>query len=201
MSEPIKQPSANPGVCPESILKWAAELGFSACGIAPIYSASQNQAAARFSAWVDAGFCGEMNYMARGVAARHQPESLLPGARSVICVTLEYWPEMGFGGASAALADPAAAYISRYALGRDYHKTMRRRLKALALRLEAVDESVRWRVFADSAPVSEVDYACQGGLGWRGKNTLFLSRQGSLHFLGEIYTNLALLSPIRNTVK
>lgn len=139
--------------------------------------------------------------MARGVAARHQPESLLPGARSVICVTLEYWPEMGFGGAIAALADPAAAYISRYALGRDYHKTMRRRLKALALRLEAVDKTVRWRVFADSAPVSEVDYACQSGLGWRGKNTLFLSRQGSLHFLGEIYTNLALLSPIRNTVK
>jgi len=185
----------------ERIRGWAAELGFSACGIAPIHSEVQNRAASRFSAWVEAGFCGEMDYMARGVDARHQPENLLPGARSVICVTLGYWPEKGLQNASATLADPAAAYISRYALGRDYHKVMRRRLKALASHLEAVDETVRWRIFSDSAPVLEVDYACQSGLGWRGKNTLFLSRQGSLYFLGEIYTTLPLVSPIRNTAR
>ncbi|MCL2075794.1 MAG: tRNA epoxyqueuosine(34) reductase QueG [Betaproteobacteria bacterium] len=176
----------------ESIRNLAAELGFSACGIVPLHSAAHSLAVRRFSDWVEEGFGGKMDYMARGVNLRHHPEMLLPGARSVICVTLDYWPEVGIRNAIAALANPAAAYISRYALGRDYHKTMRQRLKALVSRLQELDSEARWRVFSDSAPVLEVEYACQGGLGWRGKNTLLVSRRGSWHFLGEIYTTLAL---------
>ncbi|MCL2021821.1 MAG: tRNA epoxyqueuosine(34) reductase QueG [Betaproteobacteria bacterium] len=176
----------------ERIRNLAAELGFSACGIVPLHSEAQVKAVERFADWVEAGFGGEMDYMARGVNLRREPEMLLPEARSVICVTMDYWPEAGMREAIVALADPAAAYISRYALGRDYHKTMRQRLKALVSRLEELDSEARWRVFSDSAPVLEVEHARQGGLGWRGKNTLLLSQRGSWHFLGEIYTTLSL---------
>jgi len=174
------------------IRRWAAELGFSSCSIAPLRSEAQVRAVGHFSDWVAAGFSGEMDYMARGLDPRLEPETLLPGARSVISLTLDYWPEDGMREAIATLADPDSAYISRYALGRDYHKTVRQRLKALVSRLEAVDSEARWRVFSDSAPVLEVEYASQSSLGWRGKNTLFLTQQGSLHFLGEIYTTLSL---------
>jgi epoxyqueuosine reductase len=116
---------------------------------------------------------------------------MLPGARSVICARLDYLPEEP-GRAQAALDDPALAYVSRYALGRDYHKVVRARLKGLAERIEQAVGPFRYRVCTDSAPVMEVELARLAGLGWRGKHTLLLSRAGSWFFLGEIHTDLPL---------
>jgi epoxyqueuosine reductase len=120
----------------------------------------------------------------------------VPGTLSVISVRLPYWPQAD--DAEAVLADPALAYVSRYALGRDYHKRIRNRLQKLADRLRHEIESLglvdgfAYRVFADSAPVMEVEFARQAGIAWRGKHTLALTRQGSWHFLGDLYTSLPL---------
>ena len=134
--------------------------------------------------------------MARNVGLRCVPETLLPGLRSVISVSLPYWPDAAKS--ERVLGDARLGYISRYALGRDYHKTLRRRLQKLAERLR--DELERRgdgmpfaaRAFADSAPVLEVEYARLAGIGWLGKHTLSLTRQGSWRFLGELYTTLPL---------
>jgi epoxyqueuosine reductase len=174
------------------IESWAAELGFAHTGVARLHSEQMEAANARFAAWIAQGRHGEMDYMARHQPLRAKPETLLPGTCTVISVALDYWPERGVMPAISALADPARAYISRYALGRDYHKVMRKRLQALASRIEAAIGPFNYRVFSDSAPVMEVEFAHQNGIGWRGKHTLLLSRQGSLRFLGEIYTNLPL---------
>ncbi|MDR2625937.1 MAG: tRNA epoxyqueuosine(34) reductase QueG [Zoogloeaceae bacterium] len=171
---------------------WAVELGFSALGIAAVHGAELQDAHARYTDWIKEGRHGQMDYMARNADLRARPEGLLPDAQSVLSVTLAYWPEEGLARARAILAQPERAYVSRYALGRDYHKIMRRRLNALAQRMEGVVGAFAWRVCVDSAPVLEVAFARQGGLGWRGKHTLLLSRQGSFHFLGELYTNLPL---------
>jgi len=174
---------------------WARELGFARLGIA---RAEVGDAAARLAGWLAAGRHGEMDYMARHAALRSQPQALLPGTLTVISVALDYWPEAGLSPALANLAnlanlaDQERAYISRYALGRDYHKVMRRRLQKLASRMENAIGPFGYRVFCDSAPVLEVEFARQAGLGWRGKHSLLLSRQGSWRFLGEIYTDLAL---------
>ncbi|MDR2365343.1 MAG: tRNA epoxyqueuosine(34) reductase QueG [Zoogloeaceae bacterium] len=169
---------------------WAAELGFSALGMAAAHDAELRNAHARYADWLKQGRHGEMDYMARNADLRARPESLLANAQSVISVALAYWPEQGLARALSTLAHPERAYISRYALGRDYHKIMRRRLNALARRMESAIGPFAWRVCVDSAPVLEVAFARQGGLGWRGKHTLLLSRQGSFHFLGELYTSL-----------
>jgi epoxyqueuosine reductase len=174
------------------IESWAMELGFAHTGVARLHSEQLNAANARFAAWIARKRHGEMDYMARHQPLRTQPEALLPGACTVISAALDYWPEQGLMPAISALADPARAYISRYALGRDYHKVMRKRLQALAHRIEATIGAFAYRVFSDSAPVMEVEFAHQNGIGWRGKHTLLLSRQGSLRFLGEIYTDLPL---------
>ncbi|MGB4466852.1 MAG: tRNA epoxyqueuosine(34) reductase QueG [Azovibrio sp.] len=171
---------------------WARELGFARLGIA---RAEVGDAAARLAGWLAAGRHGEMDYMARHAALRSQPQALLPGTLTVISVALDYWPEAGLSPALANLAnlaDQERAYISRYALGRDYHKVMRRRLQKLASRMENAIGPFGYRVFCDSAPVLEVEFARQAGLGWRGKHSLLLSRQGSWRFLGEIYTDLPL---------
>jgi epoxyqueuosine reductase len=181
---------------------WAAELGFAHTGVTRLQSAALDTANAHFAAWISRQRHGEMDYMTRYQHLRAKPEMLLPGACAVISAALDYWPEHGLTPAISALADPARAYISRYALGRDYHKVMRMRLQTLARRIEAEIEvftdgaftrdAFIYRVFSDSAPVMEVEFARQNGIGWRGKHTLLLSRQGSLRFLGEIYTNLPL---------
>jgi epoxyqueuosine reductase len=169
---------------------WARELGFSHIGIAQ--ARVEKAAAARLRAWLAKGWHGDMDYMARHAALRVHPESLTADAVTVITASLDYWPQAGFSAARSTLEDPGRAYISRYALGRDYHKIMRRRLAALVKRMEKVIGSFGYRVFSDSAPVMEVEFAGKSGLGWRGKHTLSVSRQGSLRFLGEIYTDLPL---------
>ncbi len=131
--------------------------------------------------------------MAKHGLTRCRPAELLPGTQRVITARLDYWPGPdAMADAQATLADGERAYISRYAVGRDYHKVLRNRLKKLATRIEA-DVPHRWRVFTDSAPVAEVALATESGLGWRGKHSLLLSREaGSTFFLGEIFTDLDL---------
>lgn len=171
----------------DQIKAWGREAGFSAIGIA---TADVSQAAPRLQAWLAAGHHGEMDYMARHAALRADPGLLVPGTVSVISLSLDYLPQAA--APRAVLNDPRLAYVSRYALGRDYHKPLRHRLQKLADRIEAEIGPFGYRVFSDSAPVMEVEFATRAGLGWRGKHSLVLSRQGSWRFLGEIYCDLAL---------
>jgi len=165
-------------------------LGFDAIGFAGIELGS---AETGLAAWLAAGHHGEMDYMARHGSARTRPAELVPGTLSVITARINYLA----GGVDAALgelAQPQQGYVSVYARGRDYHKVLRARLKALALAVGAEIGSFGYRVFTDSAPVMEVALAEQSGLGWRGKHTLLISREaGSFFFLGEIYTDLPLV--------
>ena len=168
------------------------ELGFAAIGIAAVdASAAASAAGTGLLAWLAAGFHGEMDYMARHGTKRAIPGELLAGTVSVITARMNYWPEAA--DAEDNLADKSRAYLSRYALGRDYHKVLRARLQKLADSIAAELGSFPHRVYTDSAPVMEVDLAARSGLGWRGKHTLLLSRgAGSTFFLGEIYTALPL---------
>jgi epoxyqueuosine reductase len=173
---------------------WARELGFSQIGISGI---DLGAAEAGLMAWLDAGFHGDMGYMAAHGARRARPAELVPGTLSVITARLDYLPRH----ASAdwrereirAQDAPQQAVVSVYARGRDYHKVLRSRLQTLALRLAAEVGPLGHRVFTDSAPVLEVELATRSGLGWRGKHTLALTRDaGSMFFLGEIFVDLAL---------
>ncbi len=141
-------------------------------------------------AWLQAGLHGEMDYMARHGTLRARPAEFVPGSLSVITVQLEYLPVAA--DARDTLADAGRAYVSRYALGRDYHKLMRARLRRLAERIAREIGPYRYRACADSAPVMEVELARLAGLGWRGKHTLLLNRRGSWFFLGELLTDLPL---------
>jgi epoxyqueuosine reductase len=130
--------------------------------------------------------------MARHGATRARPAALVPGTVRVITARMNYWPRDARD-AKAVLDDPVRAYVSRYALGRDYHKVLRARLQALAERIATAVGPFGYRVFTDSAPVLEVALAAKSGTGWRGKHTLLLTREaGSYFFLGEIYTDLPL---------
>jgi epoxyqueuosine reductase len=179
-----------------SIRGWARDMGFADIGIAGI---DLNEAETRLLHWLDRGYHGDMDYMAAHGTKRTRPEELLPGTSSIISARLPYWPADARD-ASEILADPSLAYISRYALGRDYHKVLRDRLQKLASRIEAACLEIglgplRYRVFTDSAPVMEVALAAQTSLGWRGKHTLLLNREaGSYFFLGEIYLSLPLVA-------
>ena len=177
----------------ERIRRWGGELGFSGVGIA---RADASEATPGLERWLALGRHGGMDYMAKHAALRSSPEALVPGTRSIISARLPYWqPGME---SERVLADANLAYISRYALGRDYHKTIRQRLQKLADRIgTAIQEAdsefdFAFRAFSDSAPVLEVEFARQSGIAWRGKHTLSLTREGSWHFLGELYTNLPL---------
>ena len=133
-----------------------------------------------------------MDYMAAHGSKRARPAELIPGTQRIISARLDYFPPAA-ADPDAVLNNPNAAYIARYALGRDYHKVLRARLQRLADRISAEVGAHHYRVFTDSAPVLEVELATKAGLGWRGKHTLLLNRQhGSWFFLGEIYTDLAL---------
>jgi len=172
---------------------WGRELGFAELGIA---RADVSAASPRLLRWLELGRHGEMNYMAKHAALRAQPDALFPGTLSVISARLPYWPRAT--ASEQVLADGQLGYISRYALGRDYHKTVRKRLQTLAHRIAHELQSrvpgrpFGYRVFSDSAPVMEVEFAHQSGIAWRGKHSLSLTRGGSWHFLGEIYTDLPL---------
>jgi epoxyqueuosine reductase len=150
--------------------------------------------------WLAAGFHGEMGYMQVHGLKRARPATLVPGTVRVITARMDYLPratiESGEGWVEREwqrLATPGEATVSIYARGRDYHKVLRQRLQALADRIAEEVGPFGHRVFTDSAPVLEAELATRSGLGWRGKHTLALSREGgSMFFLGEIYIDLAL---------
>jgi epoxyqueuosine reductase len=171
------------------IRSWGAELGFGAVGIAGVELAADE---AHLVNWLEAGFHGEMDYMERHGTKRSRPPDLTPGTVRVIAARMDYAPP-GIENAWDMIADDGRAYISRYALGRDYHKILRSRLQKLTDRITEVTGPFGHRVFTDSAPVLEKALARDAGLGWIGKHTLLLSREaGSWFFLGEIYTDLPL---------
>jgi epoxyqueuosine reductase len=170
------------------IKAWGHELGLAQLRIT---AAGLPGADVDLDAWLAAGGHGEMDYMAAHGAKRARPDELIPGTRAIILARMDYRPDAA--DAQGSLEDGRRAYIARYALGRDYHKVLRQRLQRLAERITTAVGQVACRVFVDSAPVMEVALARQGGLGWRGKHTLLLTREaGSWFFLGEIYTDLPL---------
>lgn len=168
---------------------WAKAEGFQQIGVSDI---DLSQAEQRLQDWLEKGFQGEMGFMQKHGTMRTRPDALLPGTIRVITARMDYWPEPA--------ADPwqvinnsELGFISRYALGRDYHKLMRKRLLRLSQRIEKAVGPMGYRVFTDSAPVMEKALAEKSGLGWVGKHTNILNRQhGSYFFLGEIYTDLPL---------
>ncbi len=172
-----------------AIKGWAFELGFQQLGIAGINLIEDEN---RLDAWLAAGHQGAMDYMARHGTKRSRPAELFPGTLRVLCARLNYWTEVN-PGPHQVLSDPDAAYISRYAVGRDYHKVLRQRLKRLARRVQEHTGHFGYRVYVDSAPVLEKALARNAGLGWIGKHTNLINREdGSWFFLGEIYTDIPL---------
>lgn len=177
---------------------WARELGFSQIAVADV---DLRHAEPGLQAWLDAGHHGRMHYMAAHGLKRARPAELVPGTLRVVTARMDYLPRDARVGTEpgwqaiewAGLGTPQQAQISLYARGRDYHKVLRQRLQKLAERLEAEVGPLGYRVFTDSAPVLEVELAARSGLGWRGKHTLTLHREGgSMFFLGEIFIDLAL---------
>jgi epoxyqueuosine reductase len=171
------------------IKRWGAQLGFQDVGFA---DCELGPAEAKLLAWLDRGWHGDMDYMGKHGVKRARPAELVPGTVRVISARMNYFPADARDSRDV-LESPEHAYVSRYALGRDYHKVMRRRLQQLADRITAAIGPFRYRAFTDSAPVLELALAEKAGLGWRGKHTLLLSRAaGSYFFVGEIYTDLPL---------
>jgi epoxyqueuosine reductase len=171
------------------ITQHARQLGFDAIGVATVELSDDE---ARLQGWLAAGMHGEMQYMARHGLRRSRPDELQPGTIRVISARMNYWPA-GAHPAEAVLSDASLAYVSRYALGRDYHRVMRPALQKLADYVAEIAGPHRHRVFVDSAPVLEKALARNAGLGWIGKHTNLIARDaGSWFFLGEIYTDLPL---------
>jgi epoxyqueuosine reductase len=171
------------------IREWAHELGFQAVGIS---DTDLTAAESGLLEWLSKGWHGEMDYMANHGSKRSRPAELVPGTLRVVSLRMSYAPSAARD-SWQVLAEGERAFISRYALGRDYHKVLRNRLAKLADKIRAEVAEFHGRVFTDSAPVMEVELARKAGLGWRGKHTLLLSREhGSWFFLGEIYLNLPL---------
>jgi epoxyqueuosine reductase len=172
------------------IRRLGTELGFGAVGIADIDLAEDE---AHLERWLSAGRHGELDYMARHGRKRSRPAELVPGTLRVISVRMDYWPGENGADAAAVLDDPMRGYVARYALGRDYHKVLRRRLQHLAEGIERRVGPFGYRVFTDSAPVLEKALARNAGLGWIGKHTNLIARDaGSWFFLGELFTDLPL---------
>ena len=173
---------------PEMIGEWARELGFSDVGIT---HPDTGPHALRLQQWLDDGFHGEMGYMADHGDKRYTPRSLVDGTRRVISVRLDYRPEPD--SPARVLTNPEKAYITRYAVGRDYHKLMRKRLATLAKKIDEAVGGYDYRAFVDSAPVLERALAQRAGLGWIGKNNMVIHpKAGSFFFLGEIFTSAPL---------
>lgn len=171
------------------IKAWGRALGFQAVGIADTHLPETE---AGLQKWLAQGFHGEMDYMAKHGLKRSRPTELMPGTLRIISVRMNYDPPAAKD-SWKTLSDGSRAFISRYALGRDYHKVLRHRLNKLAQKIREEVAEFNYRIFTDSAPVMEVELARKARLGWRGKHTLLLSReQGSWFFLGELYTNLPL---------
>lgn len=170
------------------IKAWGQELGFAQVGIT---DCDLSQYEPGFLSWLEKNFHGEMDYMARHGTKRSRPAELVPGTLRIISVRMDYLPP--HTSAVKTLQDDQKAYISRYALGGDYHKFMRKKLEQLAQHIQAEIGTFGYRAFTDSAPVLERPIAEKAGLGWTGKNTLLLNQQaGSWFFLGELFTDLPL---------
>ena len=171
------------------IKAWGKELGFDAVGIT---DTNLDEHETYLLNWLDADFNGEMHYMSKHGSKRSQPEQLVPGTTRIISVRINYQAPKAKN-EEEVLSNPKQAYISRYALGRDYHKVIRKRLQKLARRIETNVGTFGYRAFVDSAPVLEKALAEKAGLGWIGKHTNLLNREcGSWFFLGELYTDLPL---------
>ena len=183
----------NTKINPSSLIKnmkiWSQELGFQQIGFSNI---KLSQAEKNLQKWLDMNFHGEMYYMEKHGKKRSRPEILVPKTLSIISVRMDYLSvskEIN----KNLLDHPKKAYISRYALGRDYHKVLRKRLKILGTKISEAVTSLGYRVFVDSAPVLEKPIAEKAGLGWIGKHTNLINKEsGSFFFLGEIYTDLSL---------
>jgi len=170
------------------IREWAAQLGFQQVGISGV---DLGEHEAHLQRWLAAGHHGGMGYMARHGSKRGRPAALVPGTARVISLRMDYLP----AGTEPmrVLEDSQQAYISRYALGRDYHKLVRKRLALLAERIRGAAQAGQYRAFVDSAPVLERALAEQAGLGWIAKNTMLINAAaGSWFFLGELFTDLPL---------
>ncbi len=171
------------------IKAWGRDLGFQQVGIT---DTDLSLAERRLMHWLSLGRHGGMSYMARHGRKRSRPAELEPGTLRVISARMDYLPQP-MASMCTQLEEPLNAFISRYALGRDYHKLMRKRLQGLALRISELTGGFGYRVFVDSAPVLEKPLAQKAGLGWIGKHTNVINKQaGSWFFLGEIYTDLPL---------
>lgn len=174
---------------------WGETLGFQKIGISDIDLSS---AEAQLIQWLEKNFHADMHYMEKHGTKRSRPNELKPGTLRIISVRMDYYPEPAQEPWSV-INNADLGYVSRYALGRDYHKVMRKKLKKLALLIEGYTPELEYRVFVDSAPVLEKAIAEKAGLGWIGKHSNLLSREaGSWFFLGEIYINLPL--PVDNDV-
>ncbi len=168
---------------------WSQQLGFQQTGIS---DTNLNISERRLLDWLDQGFHGEMEWMQRHGSLRTRPQELVPGTLRIISVRMDYLPPTA-SDPHSVLADPTLGYVSRYALGRDYHKIMRKRLQKLAQKIQTEIGPFGYRAFVDSAPVQEKALAQKAGLGWTGKHSNIInSHAGSWFFLGELFTDLPL---------
>ena len=181
------------GELKNALVALAQRRGFDALGVSDVNLGAD---VAHFTRWLGSGFHGEMDYMWKHGTRRTRPEELVPGTVRVLSARMNYWPSSGGDGArdaGEALADPDTGYVSRYALGRDYHKLLRNSLQGLADDIVERIGATGYRVFVDSGPVLEKALARNAGLGWIGKHTNLIARDaGSYFFIGEILTDLPL---------
>lgn len=187
--EAAAKPSPDHKQVINNLSQWSRELGFQKMGVARRTIDTDIE---RYQDWLSENLHGSMAYLERNIDKRSEPAALHDGTISVISFRIDYLHETP-ADAQHALAQSDRAYISRYALGRDYHKTIRQRLGRLAERLAAIIGPFGYRVFTDSAPVLEKPLARNAGLGWLGKHTNVVDPEdGSMFFIGEIFTDLAL---------
>jgi len=185
-----QQPALDYHGLARQIKRWALELGFDQAGIT---DTGLGEAEARLLSWLNDGRHGELHYMAAHGRKRSRPDLLVPGTLRIICARMSYWPGEQAAPPGHILEQPDTAYVSRHALGRDYHKVVRKRLQKLADRIAARVGPFGYRAFTDSAPVMEKPLAQKAGLGWIGKHTNLLNKtEGSWFILGELYTDLPL---------
>ncbi|MCQ8229227.1 MULTISPECIES: tRNA epoxyqueuosine(34) reductase QueG [Pantoea] len=172
----------------QQIKQWGRDLGFQQVGICDTDLSAEEP---KLQAWLDKQYHGEMDWMARHGMMRARPHELLPGTLRVISVRMNYLPAKA--AFASTLKNPQLGYVSRYALGRDYHKVLRNRLKKLGEMIQAHCGELNFRPFVDSAPILERPIAAKAGLGWTGKHSLILNREaGSWFFLGELLIDLPL---------
>jgi epoxyqueuosine reductase len=191
---PVPVPAADPLATAELLKGWALEAGFDRAGVASLEPSRDGEA---FLRWLARGDQAGMEYLGRRIEARLEPATILPGARSALCVTLQYHPledENGQRRPEAFAPDNDLwPRVARYARGRDYHDVMERRLKRLAARISEAFPGVMTRPYVDTGPVLERELAARAGLGVVGKNTNLLHRQaGSWFLLGELFLTLDL---------